>query len=300
MDIHDLKIFRTVAVEQSISKAAQKLNYVQSNVTMRIKQLEKELQTPLFYRHGRGVQMTSAGKTLLAYTEKILQLLDETYKAVQYESAVMNGSLTLGSTESTAAVRLPSLLTAYCQAYPQVECTLETHSSSELVQRVIDYKLDAAFVPGPIHHPDLVDFPVWQEELVLVNNQQEADLHQLVRQKPLLVFGTGCAYRARMEKWFNEEGIIPRPFREFSSIDTILGCVQAGLGIGIMTKSMLDKYLASSPDVSLFAHALPQHYASVTIGLIYRQDVFMSKALEKFIEMLQKDHLEKTPSFNPS
>jgi DNA-binding transcriptional LysR family regulator len=77
----DLRVFQAVANEGSITKAAAKLNYVQSNVTSRIQQLETDLQTVLFHRHNRGMTLTSSGKSLLEYANKILGLLEEASKA---------------------------------------------------------------------------------------------------------------------------------------------------------------------------------------------------------------------------
>ncbi|WP_036704760.1 LysR family transcriptional regulator, partial [Paenibacillus graminis] len=95
MDIGLLKVFQAAAEEGSISKAAQRLNYVQSNVTARIQQLEQELKTPLFYRHSRGITLTSAGQTLMEYTLKIINLLEEAAQAV-LDSPVPKGSITVG------------------------------------------------------------------------------------------------------------------------------------------------------------------------------------------------------------
>lgn len=77
MDIKDLTVFKKVAEEGSISKAAKSLSYVQSNVTMKIKQLEDELGVPLFYRNGKGVTLNSNGEILLTYTRKILDLTEQ-------------------------------------------------------------------------------------------------------------------------------------------------------------------------------------------------------------------------------
>jgi LysR family transcriptional regulator, cell division regulator len=284
MDIHDLKVFQMVAHEQSISKAAQKLNYVQSNVTARIKQLEEELQTTLFLRHGRGVQITSAGEVLLTYTEKILRMMDETVKAVQHHSRVPTGSLTLGATESAAAVRLPALLAHYCQSYTEVECSLETASTAQLVQSVVDYKLDGAFVPLPILNPELTYIPLWQEQLVWVNRNPDPPSLKGLTEETILVFGTGCTYRDRMEKWLLEEGITPKKIREFGSFETIIGCIEAGLGIGIMTQSLIDKYDSHS----LYTHPIPEPIGKVTIAFIRRDHSFLSKAFEAFIQLMLK------------
>ena len=83
MDAGDLKIFQAVAREGSISKAALALNYVQSNVTTRIKQLETQLQVPLFHRSNRGMSLTPAGENLLGYADRILELLYEAEQATQ-------------------------------------------------------------------------------------------------------------------------------------------------------------------------------------------------------------------------
>lgn len=95
MESSELRIFRAVALEGSITKAAASLGYVQSNVTARIQQLEAELKTPLFYRQ-RGMILTPAGEKLLIYAKQILHLLDEAGKSLS-ESAIPSGNLSIGA-----------------------------------------------------------------------------------------------------------------------------------------------------------------------------------------------------------
>ena len=83
MDITALKIFLAVAETGGVTRAAEKLHYVQSNVTARLKQLEEDLGTPLFYRNGRKLQITPAGQILSGYAERILRLTEEARQAVQ-------------------------------------------------------------------------------------------------------------------------------------------------------------------------------------------------------------------------
>ncbi|WP_029191523.1 LysR family transcriptional regulator, partial [Paenibacillus elgii] len=118
MDTAALQVFQAAARSGSVSKAAQLLNYAQSNVTTKIKQLEKELGAPLFYRHNRGITLTPAGKTLLEYADKALRLLEEARKAVQ-DASTPTGPLSIGSMETTAAVRLPHLLADYHRMCPE-------------------------------------------------------------------------------------------------------------------------------------------------------------------------------------
>ena len=94
MDIKDLTIFYEVAKEKHISRT-KNLNYVQSGVTMRMKQLENELGVPLFYRNGKGVTLTSNGEILLTYAKQIIHLMDRSVKAVQSNGIEPRGTLKL-------------------------------------------------------------------------------------------------------------------------------------------------------------------------------------------------------------
>ena len=106
MDIKDLTVFYEVAKENNISRS-KNLNYVQSGVTTRMKQLENELGVPLFYRNGKGVTLTSNGEILLTYAKQIIHLMDQSIKAIQSNGTEPKGTLKIGCTESTTAVRLP-------------------------------------------------------------------------------------------------------------------------------------------------------------------------------------------------
>src|SRR5699024_5681346 len=110
MEIKDLRIFRSVASEGSISKAAVRLSYVQSYITTRIKALETELDTKLLLRHSRGTTLTSGGVKLLEYTDRILNLVDDVFLEFG-ERGSPCGSLDIGTVETIT--RLPDILSAY-------------------------------------------------------------------------------------------------------------------------------------------------------------------------------------------
>lgn len=148
MDSADLRIFEAVARTGGIGRAALELHTVQSNVTARIRLLEEELGLPLFLRHSRGVTLTLAGRRLLPYAERIRDLLAQARRAVA-ETGVPQGPLLLGSLETAAALRLPRILASYAQAYPAVDLTLVTGTSAELIEQVLQGRLDARWSPGP-------------------------------------------------------------------------------------------------------------------------------------------------------
>lgn len=154
MDLQELKFFRAVAAEGSLSKAAQKLNYAQSNLSTKISQLEKELHTELFHRCSHGVTLTPKGEQLLQYAEKLLNLAAET-EAVLKDDGTAKGSLTLGSMESTAMTLLPPLLSRYHAENSQVALRIQTGTTAASLQGVLDHTLDGAFAAGPLRHPGL-------------------------------------------------------------------------------------------------------------------------------------------------
>ena len=120
MDSTALATFLAVARQGSVTGAALELHTVQSNVTVRMKQLEADFDVPLFVRHSRGVTLTPAGARLLVYAER-LQALAAEARTVVSDVGVVQGNLRIGSMETTAAIRLPRLLADFYQAYPEVQ-----------------------------------------------------------------------------------------------------------------------------------------------------------------------------------
>lgn len=284
MDLHTLKIFQTVAKLGSISHAARELQYAQSNITMKIQQLESDLQTTLFYRHNRGTALTSKGMMLLTYTEKIFDLVEET-KNVMTDDQTPRGPLIIGSMETTAAVRLPVLFSKYHKDFPEVDLTLKTGPTKQNIQAVLQCELDGAFVAGPINHPELIQKEVFEEELVFITDTFHPPISSIndIQTRAILVSHIGCAYREKLEQLFHQEKIIPNKIMEFGTIDGIIGCVSAGLGISMLPYSVIAKHIQEG---TLRQHSLPNLYGKVKTMFIYRKEKYLSTSLLKFIDML--------------
>ncbi len=125
MELSQLRMFKTVHDLGSIARAAELLHCVPSNITARLKSLERELDTPLFFRDGRGLRITPAGVVFLDYVTKILGLAEEAKRAVA-PTNTPSGPLRIGAIESSATGRLPRLLAKYHALYPQVSLELST------------------------------------------------------------------------------------------------------------------------------------------------------------------------------
>src|SRR5689334_6737252 len=166
IDLDSLDIFRTVATEGGVIRAAQKLNRVQSNVTTRIKQLEQRLGSSLFRKQGRGLVLSAEGELLLSYAQRLFRLADEAESELRTGRPM--GVLRIGALESTAGSRLAPILSRYHREHPGVVIELVTGTTAALVQRVTQFEIETAFVSEPFTPGALSSMPVFDEELVLI------------------------------------------------------------------------------------------------------------------------------------
>jgi DNA-binding transcriptional LysR family regulator len=282
VELTDLRIFLAVARTQAITKAAQELHTVQSNVSVRIHALEKELGVAVFRRHARGVALTRAGEQLQSYAKRIVELADEALDLAG-DDAQPAGTLCLGAMETTAGLRLPDVLHAFAEQCPKVDLSLATNTSDELTRAVLDTTLDGAFVAGPVTQSGLLAVPAFTDRLVLVTSTQESTVEAALRRQPVpraLVFRAGCVYRARLERLLADRGAIAARLMELGTLEGILGCVAVGMGFTLLPA---DVVAASRSARRLRTHELPDEVARIETVFVYRDEVAATPALRRFV-----------------
>jgi DNA-binding transcriptional LysR family regulator len=281
MDAGDLKFFEAVARTGAINRAALDLNTVQSNVTARIRHLEEELGTALFRRHSRGVTLTAAGRRLLPFAAKSAHLFEQARRAVT-DTGTPTGTLAIGSLETTAALRLSPVLSDYAARFPAVDLVLRTGTTAELVDAVLDRRLEGAFVCGPVNHPELVEEVVFREELAVISAPSVPSLTALFARSELkcVVLRLGCSYRQRLESVLASRGIVGLRWLEFGTIDGIVACVAAGIGVSLLPRALIEPAARSG---RIRIHRLPADEAIVETNFIRRTDETTSSALRAFV-----------------
>src|SRR6266568_260011 len=267
MDLVDLRIFSAVVREGGVTRAAERLHRVQSNVTARIRQLEEDLSVALFIREGKRLHLAPAGQVLLDYADRLLALADEARGAVQ--DARPRGTFRLGAMESTAAVRLPGLLSEYHRRHPGVVLELRTGNPQVLGSAILAGDLDAALVAEPIADAPFEKTFAFDEELVIVavaNHPPIGKSGSLPR--TIIVFEHGCPHRKRLEEWYASRREMPERTIELASYHAMLGCVVAGMGIALLPKSVLSTF----PEAKRLAiHHLPPGENRADTVLIWRK-----------------------------
>lgn len=282
MDLTLLNYFYTVAREGSFMAAAEKLDYAQSNLSMRIKQLEEMAGAELLIRGRNGVTLTEKGQVLYSYADKLLALSEEAESAVKGEE-YSTGRVTITAMESAAVTFLPGLLAKFHKKYPDTSVKVITGTSDAGVRAVLANDTDMAVAVGENSHEDLFSNPLRKEELVLVTDRsdQESDLKKLLA-RPLLVFPSGCAYRRVLERMLTDYGIAAVHTMEFTSLGAILASVSAGLGISVFPATAINSFTAGD---SLRMISLPEEYKTADIYLIFRRQSVGNRTLRNFIEM---------------
>lgn len=286
MDARDLATFEAVARLGGMGRAARELNTVQSNVTQRVRRLEDALGVSLFERSRAGARLTPAGERLMPYAMRVDALLDEAGRAARDDGAP-RGTLTIGSLETTAALRLSPLLASYVQAHPGVDLVLRTGTTAEMVERVLGRELEGAFVCGPVAHPQLVSKPAFREELALLSAPTEKTLAAALRRPDLrlVILRAGCSYRQRLEELLARRGVVGLRRLEFGTLEAILGAVAAGLGITLMPRALIGPTWRGG---QVSAHRLPAAEAGVQTVFVRRRDMLPSSALLAFQKHVTK------------
>ena len=287
MDAGDLRFFEAVARLGGMNKAAAELKTVQSNVTARIRALEDELGVKLFARTNRGVTLTDSGRRLLPYALRVASVLDDARRAA-LDDGTPGGQLVVGSLETTAALHLTPLLSRFAAAYPAVDLSLRTGTSCELIEWVLGHRLEGAFVCGPVAHPELDVEPFFREELVMLTAATITDFEALARQAGfrIVVLRAGCSYRLQLEAILARRGIVNVRHMEFGTLEAIIGCVSAGLGVTLLPKALVGPVWREG---RLAMHALPSGEGMVETVFVRRRDGYASSALGAFLGLARPE-----------
>ncbi len=159
-----------------------------------------------------------------------------------------------------------------------MDLTLRTGTTAELIEQVLERRLEGAFVCGPVQHPELAGETVFREELVVASAAGRGFGEAPVR---ILVLRAGCSYRQRLEAVLARRGIAAARMQEYGTLDTILACVASGLGITLLPRAVVEAWRGGG----VACHALPPEEAMVETVFVRRRDRYLSAALAALLAL---------------
>jgi DNA-binding transcriptional LysR family regulator len=285
MELSQLRMVKAVCDTGSLARAAETLHCVPSNITARLKSLERELGTSLFFRDGRGVRVSPAGQIFLEYATRILSLTEEARRAIAPSNAP-SGPLRIGAIESSATGRLPQLLAKYHAQYPQVSLELSTGTWAQLLDDIRHRRLDAAIVAVDVERPGLKRAVMYREDLVLIAADSLGPLRSAadLQGKAIFMWPVGCPYRLALEQWLLRHGQV-QPIISIASYGAIVGCVSAGAGVSLVPRGIYEQYRQGA---GWTGYEFPE-LAGVDNLFYWHENAGRHPAREAFLAMLERE-----------
>ncbi|MED3962630.1 LysR family transcriptional regulator [Niallia taxi] len=278
MESHELKIFKHVAELQSVSKAAEKLGYVQPNVSQRIKNLENELGVRLFMRNNRGVTLTEEGKKLLEYTNEILQLIDEAKTAVNPNK--WREPLKIGASQTISAVKIPHLLSSFLKEYNNIDVKVRTNNNLMLEEMLFYGEVDGIFVNSSKNITNCDIIYSYFEKIVLIT--PKLNPFDINSSYTLIVNNdVNCIYRKQLLELSKESNFHSSNIIEFDSLESIIQAVHDGLGISIIPADIAENRKGTK---EIIFTELPKR---IQVDFLIKNKKQQTPGLKKFIRFLQ-------------
>ena len=244
-----LKVFRTVAEHLNFRKAAEHLFLTQPAVTLQIKALEDDLGIRLFDRAGNRISLTPQGTVLLAYAKKIAALVSQAEQNLTAEDGKISGELSLGVSTTIAQYVLPHLLGAFLDEHPRVQFSLQSGNTGEIVRLLLDGHVSIGLIEGPARDRGIHTELFMQDELVLIvppayesDSMSRAELLA----SSLLMREHGSGSRHVVEIALEKNRLKLKSFMKVMNLDsteTIKSAVEAGLGVGFVSRWAISKEL---------------------------------------------------------
>lgn len=234
LDIDLVRTFATIARLGSFTLAAERLGRQQSTISLQIARLEATMQTKLFERSPRSVNLTTEGRVFLDYAWRMLDLNDEAM--ARFGEPTMTGLVRLGTPEDFATRHLPDVLARFAQAYPSVALEVTCDLTLNLLERFRSADFDLLLVKQEPSEKDK-GIRVWREPLVWVSGNRDFLNHS--RPVPLVVSPAPCVYRKRATMALDKA---KKPWRisyTCGALSGALAAVRAGLGVAVLPRDMV-------------------------------------------------------------
>ncbi len=285
MDLAGLNAFIAIAETGSFSLAAERLHLTQPAVSKRLAALESQLDVRLFDRLGREVGLTEAGRALLPRAYRILNVLDDTRRALTNLNGEVSGRLCLATSHHIGLHRLPPLLRSFTRAYPDVNLDIRFLDSEVAYEEVLHGRAELAVITlAPHTAAPIRASKIWDDPLDFV----VAPEHPLAQKQQITladvagypaVFPGGNTFTHHIaQRLFERENLRPNITMSTNYMETIKMMVSIGIAWSVLPRTMLDEQVVRLP--------LPEVQLTRELGYITHTERTLSNAAKVFMSLL--------------
>ncbi len=289
MELYPLKVFLTVATEKSFSRAGEKLLRTQPAISLAIQRLEAELQEKLIDRSGKELLLTDAGRIVLDYARRFLNLQDDLENVLAELRDNSAGRLIIGANESTTLYLLKHI-EKYRRLYPKVKVQVRRSYSSKIPTQLIDGDLELGVISYDPEDEHLIASTIYTDHLAFVVSPQhrfaarpEVSITEL-GMETFIAHNVMSPYRAVVIKAFQHHKIPLNMDVEMPTVETIRKMVQKNEGVAFLPKMCVEEEIQQE---RLFEVRVPELYMERKIRLVYPAKRALSHAAKAFLELIQ-------------
>lgn len=295
MNLHSLKIFHTVSVVGSITRASEALKISQPAVTTQIKNLERELEIELFIPKGRGISLTEAGKLLAKDTKRLFSLEEELIANINDFKSGKYGKLRIVATYLPANILLPEWVAKYKQQNESVDIFLTTANSREALDQLLNYQADIAVYGGGWEdRTGIVWDELFEDELWFIvpkNHRlasQEVSLEEIMNE-PFILREVGSSTRERLFSLCRAYHVNPpKVALQFNGLSETIRAVMAGYGANFVSALAVKEFVERGEVARVF---VKEGNLKNPIAICTRKGDKLSAQTEKFVKMIKENFI---------
>ena len=302
MNLKQLEAFVQIADTGSFSKAAKDLYLTQPTISAHVSTLEKELNTRLFVRNTKEVKVSESGAVLYDYAKQMIVLqkkIEDTF-AVREEKAQQR--ITIAASTIPAQYLLPDILAAFNEKYPNQQFKIVEADSAQVVEMVVNHKVDVGFTGTVIDKRLCKYIPFYQDELIAITpnndkyrNKDYKDATWIVSE-PLIMREEGSGTRKEAEKQLKKIGVNVSKLNVIASMENpeaIKRAVASGMGISLISKLAAEAELEKG---NLLAFPISSEDMRRDINLIYNRNLQLSRSSDRLVKVVKEMYKKKERS----
>lgn len=305
LSISHLKMICQLERCETVKEAAQALFITQPALTNRIREAERRLNTQLFYRRGRRIIMSNAGKRLLVSAKKILEELSRAEHDISRLSDGVEQVLRLSLPHYAAFNWLPLVLKGFEQKSPHIELEITSQAAHKPLNELINHDVDMAMICSakPILEVDnqqFVSIALVEDELVACvapEHQKSSKAYLLAEDfidQTYVTNSTVAEKDREFELFFQPAGLLPKKVLQVGFNEAIIELVKANVGVSIFSKRQLAKYSALDKSQAIQQIPLGENGLKIYWHLVYQKQELVEQPAINFINLLKQQMNQPT------
>ena len=275
IDMGDIKSFVTVAELKSITAAAHKLNYLQSNMTAKIKKIENHYKRQLFIRKPKGVELTESGMNLYQQYKKMIFTWEETENKIYQQET----NLRFGTNTSLGGMRFYPSFSQLYETYPELSITMKTGSTGYIEDEILCGNLDIAYVLGHPKQKNIQYIQKADDQLVIIGKNviNHDRLEDCLNHQNILLASDECCYATTLDHIYTDYNLTKGELTHIYDHEALVHFTQLGMGISMIAKSLINKFNIQ------YYRETPEQYRDIGLYLIARSEHVFTPIENQFI-----------------